>query len=92
MTTILLTGGEVRDTISAAADLVDQGRKVIVFHEFPASSVARFPNGVEMVFKLDPEGADAEEIAEIYCADDIVDLDLAAFAAPAPQSAPQHLY
>lgn len=88
MSTVLVTGGNVSEAINMANQFLNNGRKVVVFHEFPEPSATRFPNGVEMVFKLDPEGADIYEVADIYNADAIVDLD----SAPQYQSAPQHLY
>lgn len=88
MSTVLITGGKVSEAINMASKLLNNGRKVVVFHEFPEPSATRFPNGVEMVFKLDPEGADVDEVASIYSADAIVDLD----RTPQRQRAPQHLY
>lgn len=94
MSTVLITGGKVSDAVKTANQFLDDGQKVIVFHEFPWPSVAKVPGGVEMVFKLDPEGATPREIAAIYGADAIVDLD----SAPQRQNtrqyqiAPQHLY
>lgn len=88
MSTVLVTGGKVSEAINMASKLLDNGRKVVVFHEFPEPSATRFPNGVEMVFNLDPEGADVDEVANIYGVDAIVDLD----RMPHRQTRPQHLY
>ena len=76
MTTILITGGAVADAINAATDQIDRGRRVVVFHDFPAPSAARFPNGVEKVFRVEDETMTPEDIAAIYHAARVIDLDM----------------
>ena len=75
MTTILMTGGDASDIIRAAAKRLDQGDRVVLFHEFPNNSVALAPTGAEIVFDVDPDGLTAKDIAEIYGARQVVDFD-----------------
>jgi len=73
--TVVIGGGAVADAIRAATRLVDKGRKVVVFHDFPAPSATRFPSGVEKIFRTEEETMTLGDIAAIYDAARIIDLD-----------------
>lgn len=88
MTTTLITGGTVREIVNLAAQRLEQGDHVVLFHEFPDESITRAPAGAEVVFNVDPSGISTKEIAEIYGAQQVINLD----GAREQYAPPQHRY
>ena len=88
MGTTLVTGGSIGSAVEVSTALIKQGRKVVIFHEFPGNSASTVPEGAEIVFDLDPDGFDVDDIANVYSADQIYNLDIALEFG----TAPQHLY
>ena len=88
MKTTLITGGTVREIVNLAAQRLDQGDHVVLFHEFPNDSIERAPAGAEVVFNVDPSGLSTKEIAEIYGAQQVINLD----GAREHNALPQHRY
>ena len=88
MGTALVTGGPIGSVVEVSTELIEQGRRVVIFHEFPGNSASTVPEGAEIVFDLDPDGFDIDDIANVYGVDQIYNLDSAVEGG----TAPQHLY
>lgn len=88
MNTTLITGGNVEQISDYASRKINDGERVVVFHDLPTSSSSRLPKGTIVVFNVDQDGMDSEEVAELFDASQIVDFNLADEA----PSAPQHLF
>ena len=88
MTTMLISGGAVSEIIKLASQYIDQGDRVVLFHPFPGGTCSKVPAGAEIVFDIDPNGLNPREIANIYGAERVVNLNRST-----PRNAlPQHLY
>ena len=88
MATTLVTGGTASQATEYAAQQISLGDRVVILHEFPDDSASDVPKGAFAVFDIAEGGLSSEEVAEIYGARRIIDLN----RGKTVQSPPQHLY
>ena len=88
MATTLITGGNVAQITNYASQKIEQGERVVVFHDLPDNATSRLPKGTIVVFNVDPDGIGSEEVAELFNARHIVNFN----NAPDHTSVPQHIF
>lgn len=85
MATTLITGGNVAQITNYASERIEQGERVVVFHDLPENATSRLPKGTIVVFNVDPDGMTSDEVAELFDARQIVNFNSTADCAPSPQ-------